>query len=326
MGPAVDDVPVNDVIPVRRFDQATDDPEQAVEIIREAYAGIRTRISRPQYPFCYEQHTATAGLLTVDAVTSTIGIDAACPPYDYLWVATGTRGQASFHVGTELVQMGAGDTVACPVGETVTASTRDADMRVLRLPLAPLAARAGLEADTFRLTALTPTSTAMGRHVGATLHYLHRALQDPNTALTHPLVLAAAMDVVVPAVLAAFPPTGDPADTHPGRILPTAVRRAVAVIDAHPDQPLTLADIAAATGVSVHALRYGFRRHLDTTPARYLRQVRLTHAHHDLQNADPTHGDEVATVARRWGFGQPGRFADYYRTAYGYPPSDTLHH
>ncbi|MBB4761493.1 hypothetical protein ACFQFC_35635 [Amorphoplanes digitatis] len=52
---------------------------------------------------------------------------------------------------------------------------------------------------------------------------------------------------MVPAVPAAFPPTGDP-DTHPGRILPTAVRRAVAFIDAHPDQPLTPADIAAATG------------------------------------------------------------------------------
>ena len=325
MGPAVDDTRADDVVPVRRFDQATDDPEQAVEIIRAAYAGIRTRISRPQYPFCYEQHTATAGLLTVDAVISTIGIDAACPPYDYLWVATGSRGQASFRVGTEQVQMGAGDTVACPVGEPVTASTRDADMRVLRLPVAPLAARAGLAADTFRLTALTPTSTAMGRHVGATLHYLHRALQDPNTALTHPLVLAAAMDVVVPAVLAAFPPTGDPADTHPGRILPSAVRRAVAVIDAHPDQPLTLADIAAATGVSVHALRYGFRRYLDTTPAGYLRRVRLTHAHQDLQAADPTHGDEVAAIARRWGFGDPLRFADYYRAAYGCLPSNTLH-
>jgi len=53
MGPAVDDTRADDVVPVRRFDQATDDPEQAVEIIRAAYAGIRTRISRPQYPFCY---------------------------------------------------------------------------------------------------------------------------------------------------------------------------------------------------------------------------------------------------------------------------------
>jgi AraC-like DNA-binding protein len=325
MGPAVDDPRMDDVVPVRRFDQVTEDPEQAVEIIRATYAGIRTRVSAPQYPFCYEQHTATAGLLTMDAVTSAIDIDADCPPYDYLWVATGVRGQASFGVGTEQVQMGAGDTVAYPVGEPVTAVTSDADMRVLRLPVAPLAARAGLAADTFRITAMTPTSTAMGRHVGATLHHLHRALQDPNTALAHPLVLAAAMDVVVPAVLAAFPPTGDPADIHPRRILPSAVRRAVAVIDGHPDQPLTLADIAAATGVSVHALRYGFRRYLDTTPAGYLRRVRLTHAHQDLQAADPTHGDEVAAIARRWGFGDPLRFADYYRAAYGCLPSNTLH-
>src|SRR3954453_22270108 len=124
MCPAVDDARADGVVPVRRFDQVTDDPEQAVEIIRATYAGIRTRISGPQAPFCYEQHTATVGPLTVDAVTSTIGIDADCPPYDYLWVATGGRGQSSFHVGTEQVQMGAGDTVACPVGATVIASTR----------------------------------------------------------------------------------------------------------------------------------------------------------------------------------------------------------
>nr|BFE70000.1 hypothetical protein GCM10020092_033010 [Actinoplanes digitatis] len=68
-----------DVVPVHRFDQVTDDPEQAVEIIRATYAGIRTRICDPQYPFRYEQRFATAGLLTMDAVTSTIGIDADCP-------------------------------------------------------------------------------------------------------------------------------------------------------------------------------------------------------------------------------------------------------
>jgi len=178
MCPALDDARAGDVVPVGRFDQVTDDPELAVEIIRATYAGIRTRISGPQYPFRYEQHSATVGLLTVDAVTSTIGIDADCPPYNYLWVATGSWGQASFRAGTEQVQMGAGDTVACTVGETVAASTRDADMRVLRLPVAPLAARAGLEADTFRLATMTPTSNALGRHVGATLHYLHRALQE----------------------------------------------------------------------------------------------------------------------------------------------------
>jgi len=218
--------------------------------------------------------------------------------------------------------MSAGDTI----GEPFTGTTCDMDTRLLRLPLAPLAARVGLEADTFRVTAMTPSSKAMGRHVRATLHHLHRALEEPDTALAHPLVLATALDLMVTAVLAAFPHTGNPAGTHPGRVRPAAIRRAVAYVDAHPDQPLTLADIADAAATSVSALRYGFRRHLDTTPTRYLRQVRLAHAHHDLQNADLANGDEVAAIARRWGFGDPGRFADDYRAAYGCPPSDTRHH
>ncbi|MEU4217711.1 AraC family transcriptional regulator [Actinoplanes sp. NPDC026623] len=317
---------MDDVVPVRRVELVTEDPEHAVEAVRNTYAGTRIRISGVEDAFLYRQRTIVAGPLAVDTITNPITIGVDCPPYEYLCVASAARARASFRTGAQEIQMSAGDTIAYPVGEPFTGTTCDMDTRLLRLPLVPLAARAGLAADTFRLTAMTPTSTAMGHHVRATLHHLHRALEDPDTALAHPLVLATAMDLMVTAVLAAFPYTGEPADTHPRRVLPAAIRRAVAFIEAHPEQPLTLADIAAAAAISVRGLRYGFRRYLDATPALYLRQVRLTHAHDDLRAAEPTHGDEVATIARRWGFGDPRRFADYYRTAYGRPPSDTLHH
>ena len=85
-------------------------------------------------------------------------------------------------------------------------------------------------------------------------------------------------------------------------------------------------ELVLVRGDGAHVWDESGRRYLDATPALYLRQVRLTHAHDDLRAADPTHGDEVATIARRWGFGDPRRFADHYRTAYGRSPSDTLHH
>jgi AraC-like DNA-binding protein len=171
---------------------------------------------------------------------------------------------------------------------------------------------------------MIPNSPALGRHFRATMQYVGQALQEPDTALAHPLVLAGVIDAIAGAALATFPHNSDPAGDRLRLAWPAAIRRAAAYIDAHPDRPITLADIAAAASISVRTLQTGFQQHLGTTPMLYLRQVRLTHAHHDLQKADPTVGDDVATIARHWGFGHLGRFAAYYRTTYGHPPHHTL--
>ena len=105
---------------------------------------------------------------------------------------------------------------------------------------------------------------------------------------------------------------------------PATVRRAAAFIDAHAGQPVTVAEIAAAAGVTARALQYAFRRHYDTTPAGYLRQIRLTRAHRQLQAADPATGATVAQIARRWGWASPASFATAYRKQYGMSPRHTL--
>jgi transcriptional regulator GlxA family with amidase domain len=102
------------------------------------------------------------------------------------------------------------------------------------------------------------------------------------------------------------------------------VRRTVEFIDAHAAEPLTLADIVAASGTGPRALQEAFRRHRGTTPTGYLRRVRLERAHRELQAADPGQGATVAAVAARWGFAHRGRFAAAYREAYGRAPQQTL--
>ena len=57
------------------------------------------------------------------------------------------------------------------------------------------------------------------------------------------------------------------------------------------------ADIVAAH-VTIRAVQLAFRRHLDTTPADYLRRVRLDRARHDLIAADPAR-DSITAVAYR---------------------------
>ncbi|MCK6067414.1 MULTISPECIES: helix-turn-helix transcriptional regulator [Microbacterium] len=107
------------------------------------------------------------------------------------------------------------------------------------------------------------------------------------------------------------------AQTRPA---PATVRRAIAFIEAHAQEPITVDDIATAARISTRGLQYAFRRSREMPPTEYLRSVRLAGAHDDL-----AHGASgIATVARRWGFGSPSRFAAYYRRRYGHAPAETL--
>jgi AraC-like DNA-binding protein len=185
----------------------------------------------------------------------------------------------------------------------------------------------GRHPEPVRLTGHRPVSTAAGEQLRATIRYVRdHVLADPAVA-DQPLVASTAAQHLAATVLATFPntatagPTGaDRQDSHPG-----ALRRALAHIDDHADQPLTVAGIAEAAHVSVRALQYAFRRHLDSTPLEHLRKVRLSHAHDELTAADPEDGATVTDIAARWGFYHPGRFATLYQHSYARPPRRTLH-
>ncbi|KQM38626.1 MULTISPECIES: helix-turn-helix transcriptional regulator [unclassified Microbacterium] len=106
--------------------------------------------------------------------------------------------------------------------------------------------------------------------------------------------------------------------SHQRRAAPRTVRRAIAHIEAHAKEPLTLEDIAVASGISSRGLQHAFRRALDTTPMEYLRLVRVVGAHEELRAGVPV---SVAEVARRWGFSSASRFARYHREHYGQNPA-----
>jgi transcriptional regulator GlxA family with amidase domain len=118
-------------------------------------------------------------------------------------------------------------------------------------------------------------------------------------------------------------PLGRPTFASTGTRPPATVRRMVAYIDAHLDQPLSVVDIARAACVTPRAVQLAFRRHLDTTPMTYVRRARLEQAHRQLRDSTLNDGVTVTAVATRWGF-TPSRFAQHYRATYGQRPSRTL--
>lgn len=102
------------------------------------------------------------------------------------------------------------------------------------------------------------------------------------------------------------------------------LRRALEFIHAHAHEEVTAARIANAACVTTRAVQLAFQRHLGTTPSAYLRKVRLDRAHRDLMAASGNEPCTVTQVATRWGFHHQGRFAAYYRQAFGQNPRQTL--
>jgi AraC-like DNA-binding protein len=200
----------------------------------------------------------------------------------------------------------------------------------VRLPLSELstiaAERVGIDPHDFRLEGMTPITAAKARYWRSLLLFVGREISADSSALASRLVQVETARMVAASAITVFPNTAlRVAHTpSPGRVEPAALRRAIAFVDANAQQPITVQDMAAAASTTPRALQHAFARHRDTTPTGYLRRVRLEHAHRELQAADPVDGTTVGSVAARWGFASPGRFAAQYREAFGALPSHTL--
>lgn len=101
------------------------------------------------------------------------------------------------------------------------------------------------------------------------------------------------------------------------------LRLAAEYVHAYADQVITPADIATAAGLHTRTLQQLMSEHLGASPSTYLRHVRLDRVRQDLLAGD-AHTTRVADVARRWGFGNLGRFSAAYATRFGEQPRDTL--
>jgi len=93
------------------------------------------------------------------------------------------------------------------------------------------------------------------------------------------------------------------------------------VLDAmltHPEQPHTVASLAAKAFMSRSVFARRFREAFQQTPLDYLRGVRLRHAAGLLRRSPPL---PVATVARRSGFSSRSQFSRAFRDHFGQSPT-----
>ncbi|WP_433607044.1 helix-turn-helix domain-containing protein [Dactylosporangium sp. CA-139114] len=314
----------------RYFEIRTRNREEAAESLN------RVAVHRPRMRF---DDTEAGGVSLRTANYDGLGADlirfggmhyaAAVEPVDFLLAGFVADGRGVVHGRDDSAELPRHGGFLYPLGVEFAAEYDDASLATVRVPLdviAPMAeAATGMPAADLRFEAVTPVSEAMRHYWAGTAVHLTRHLAVPDADLP-PLLLDQLRRLAGASMLTVFPNTTMTAARlpEPGRIPPAAVRRAVAYMDAHADEPLTAATIAAAAGIGVRGLQVAFRRHLDQTPLEYLRRVRLERVHRELQAAEPGAGVTVKAIARRWGFANPGRFTAEYRAVYGHLPSRTL--
>jgi AraC-like DNA-binding protein len=112
-------------------------------------------------------------------------------------------------------------------------------------------------------------------------------------------------------------------DRQRQEVAPFYIRRVESFICEKLAEPLTMADIVAASGVSSRSLFYGFQRWRATTPMAFLKAVRLDRARENLRRA-AVDGGNITDIALGVGYSHLSRFSSDYRSRFGERPSDTL--
>lgn len=116
---------------------------------------------------------------------------------------------------------------------------------------------------------------------------------------------------------------GEGVRRRPGADLPRIVKRAEDWLDADASVRPSIQEMSRVLGVSPRQLYRAFDAEVGMSPAKFVRQHRMTQARLELVNADPAE-TTVTHVAQSWGFWELGRFAVEYRQLFGESPSETL--
>lgn len=101
-----------------------------------------------------------------------------------------------------------------------------------------------------------------------------------------------------------------------GSVTPTALRRAIAAMEANLETPIPIAEIALAARVSHRQLNRLFEGHVGKTPSIYYRDIRLDRARGLVTQTDMA----LAQVALAAGFASPVHFSRAYKERFGLPP------
>jgi AraC-like DNA-binding protein len=169
---------------------------------------------------------------------------------------------------------------------------------------------------------IRPRAPLMARLMGLHENAGKLARESPAT-LANPATAKALEQELVHAMITCL--TDEPASGGRSRSAHAKViARFESFLESRQYEPVYLAEICAAVGVSERTLRTCCQEHLGMGPIHYLWLRRMHLAHRALLFADPASAT-VTGVATEFGFWELGRFSVEYRTLFGETPSASLH-
>jgi AraC-like DNA-binding protein len=317
-----------DVGPERTAIDSTD-PDLIQKHLDQIYSA-RLAITRPgDSPGCSCSHSRVdAGAYAVEEIRHSGEVLLRAERVPSVIALSVLSGRVEVEHGTLTGVAGPGEWVLASTGMgAVRVRLFDAHLRSVIVARSLLAEVAAIDTDVTsvpRFVGLTPANAASARTLDTTEHFLNSILSAQD-APENRILMASAGRMLASAVLTAFPndlPTAGSGE-ETGDAYPALLRQAVDYIRDNAAHDIGVGDVAAAMYLSPRTVQYMFRRHLDTTPTAYLREIRLARAREELIASDRS-VTTVAATAARWGFAHTGRFAVIYRRTFGESPHETL--
>ncbi|WP_322013375.1 AraC family transcriptional regulator [Paraburkholderia sp. J12] len=139
--------------------------------------------------------------------------------------------------------------------------------------------------------------------------------EAPRTRLAATLEILCAL-AEAPGTPLASPSAFGARESGPSGYEPERLNRVLAMIDAQFAQPLRLADLCSAAGLSERTLARQFAQHIGESVGRYLTRVRLGHACRLLADTSLP----VSVIATRSGFASVAHFNRQFKAAKGTTP------
>lgn len=169
-------------------------------------------------------------------------------------------------------------------------------------------------------------TSAGGQLIKQYLAYLANGLEQGLIDIDNALVTSQMCDLLLTQLLTQLKNNVQDALTgqDAAYVVPRYVKRVQEYIHANPADALDMSTLSLVGGCSYRTLQRGFIDAFDLTPKQYIRQVRLQLVRKDLLSNEGV--ESVSTIARRWGFGHLGRFAQEYAQEFGELPAKTARH
>lgn len=305
-----------------RLETGGGDPDEAQHRLSLLYNGDEWSASPTRCAFSYRYAAIGDGAMTLRSSKMTGRLVGGTGHPDDIVVQWIVSGRARVDIARDAIEMELGRPVLFPVGRSFAFDFVDYDQRLVHL------SRPAVERTAAEKGLLGPLRfDHHHRASAATVQKWREAVSATSRSLRaermDPLHWDELTRSTIGALLELYPPDATP--LPPEVLLPrnARLRAAIEFVHARAAEPIGPTEVAAAAGLSVRGLQSAFQRALGMRPIAYIRLARLDHAHADLALGSP-HTTTVAEVARRWGFGNAGRFSAAYVSRFGELPSATL--